>query len=399
MEKTETETFVCHDCSATFSIRERILTNREDYVCEQCRHRNYFQCNSCQEICSTNEATQAERGHICKDCADHDYVPCDNCSLFIREGDENYTYDGDGNIEETLCSNCYEREENVRNRNYSTSNAYVEEGKRIYAVEVECFPTRSSMSKIVKGIAKEIGISHDGSLDGPTEGREFITPKLSGIIGKTVLKTLCGELMKSHATVNKTCGLHVHIDMTDVINSVTKIKDTFLFYLAFEPVIFSYLPMSRRTNRFCMPLSEFYHAQEIADCRDQEKLEAIWYREQSKETRENRKQHKYDESRYAGINFHSLFAHKNIEIRYHSGTVDFNKIDMWIKLHVAIIDAIAKGMSRDEIDSAKFIVDMKEKQEKMFSLIDLPDNVKSYFMERQEKFGITTKENKDICAE
>ncbi len=392
------DTFECAFCShrrPTGQINED-PRDPSHSICDGCLN-DYFQdCDDCGETRERSEmwdTVNNGESHVCDACYNDSYATCHNC-------DETHHRD---TMTDDLCSSCYADEVGGSSeRSYDTSDKYVEPGLRPYSVEIECVaPDYTRLEAAASAIPTAVGFLHDGSInEGDGIGRELVTPKLSGTKGKELLKTVCSELVKNKFKVNASCGLHAHIDTSEYKNNLALIKILFQFYLAFEPVIFSYLPMSRRKNTYCLPLSEFYHAKEVASARDQEVLEAIWYREQSKEKRENIKAHKYHESRYAGINFHSLFSHHNIEIRYHSGTIDHNKIDMWIKLHVAIIDRIAQGyINTNSISEVKYIIDMEGKQKLMFDLLDLPANVKEYFVDRQKKFGVINSTNKNICAE
>lgn len=398
----------CSDlCSKNYFVKDPGNKNRE--ICKQCVSLLYIKCPECDELKRKNNSVRimvpAEGAdeswtyvyqNVCEDCyhkSIDDYFECDRCSRIMKN-----QFKGD---EEETCVVCaWERIQNCDyNRDFNSSGDYVEAGKRAYATEIECYhKDPKSYALAMKQIDKGVGIMGDGSLG--NGGHEFVTPRLSGEKGEKVLKDLCTALKSNKFYVDRTCGLHIHIDTSDYMGNTVLVKRLMLFYMVFEPVIFSYLPMSRRQNRYCLPLTEFYHEKEITNCPDFQNLEAVWYRENSAERRSNRKQYKGDTTRYAGVNFHSLFYNKNLEIRYHSGTVDYIKIRNWIDLHVLIITKIARGeISYEMIAKVKFIVDMKEKQDFFFKVLDIPSDLKKYYLERQAKFGITTAENQAIESE
>lgn len=397
-------TFECHNCDEICSIAvghaHPGITSRT--YCSDCYEQLFTECAHCHLITDTEDTQGTTRGdRVCTDCACDHYTRCTGCDRLCPNGEEELDDE-----DEPYCAACLEstRNGNVHDtrRNYCTDNRFVESGQRAYSVEIECNVPAKSLGTVTDNIAQEIGVTTDGSIDSEYDyfAKEFITPKLSGKEGGEVLKKLSAELVKAKATVNRSCGLHVHIDMSDIKNNIEIIKTILLFYLTFEPVIFSYLPMSRRDNNYCKPLSEFYHEKEIVSIANKETLEALWYREPRKEHREYRKGQKYDDTRYAGINFHSLFSHDNIEIRYHSGTIDHTKMAMWIKLHVAIIDRITSGyIEPARFRPVKYLIDVESKQKEMFALLELPKKVEAYFIDRQSKFGVINSKNKDICAE
>jgi hypothetical protein len=267
----------------------------------------------------------------------------------------------------------------------------VEAGKRAYSCEIECYYNDiDDLEKVSKEITPQIGITDDGSLD--DNGKEFITPKLSGVIGEKTLRKLCKELNANNFYVNRTCGLHIHLDCSDYKTdngelNIDKVKKLFLFYLAFEPVIYSYLPLSRRKNTYCLPLNSFFHEKEINEAQELNRLEQIWYREQDFDRIKDRKSEKYDSTRYAGINFHSLFSNGHLEIRYHTGTIDYRKIKNWIDLHVAILDYIRNdNYAWAEIGEVKFLSQLQDKQARLFKLLNLPKTIQKYLISRQKKF-------------
>lgn len=180
--------------------------------------------------------------------------------------------------------------------------------------------------------------------------------------------------------------------------AVEIMKRIMLFYIAFEGVIASFLPMSRRTNRFCYPLSKFYSEKEVNDCNSLDDFEKLWYRDDDKRHRESRKNEKYDNTRYAGVNFHSLLKDGHIEIRFHSGTTQAEKILHWSALNCAIIDfcrdSVVKnntgsGEYNSETLQAKYMVTLEDKTKSFFDLLKgagLTKGTCNYFKARQEKF-------------
>ncbi len=397
---TASETITCLRCSGLFPQDESVkCPSEEGYHCVLCHERLYQDCSCCGETTLRDDLRHIMNSYdsVCDSCFSDHYFNCNECA-------GNYLLDDSSSeTDDDICFRCYNnRESEVYNadRPYHTGNNFVEAGKRVYSTEIECYgDDYKNMVAFSKEAKKEIGITHDGSLSSNERGKEIVTPKLSGKKGDDLLKETCSLLVKHKFTVDKTCGLHVHIDMTDIMG-LTEIKTLLLFYLVFEPVIYSYLPLSRRKNNFCLPLSDFYHTKEIMACGNLDQIEAIWYREQDPRERKRIKTGKYHQSRYSGINLHSLFSHGHIEIRYHSGTIDYKKIRMWIDLHVAIINLIAtRQVSYETLSEVKYIPALTEKQKLFFSLLKLPKNIEDYFKARQEKFGITTPENENICAE
>lgn len=121
----------------------------------------------------------------------------------------------------------------------------------------------------------------------------------------SVIRRVCSVLNALDAEVNKSCGLHVHLDVRErdqerVYNNLA---------IAY-PVLASMVPEQRRTNTYCRgPVS--------TDLDEQ----------------------LGEEDRYWAINPAAIETHSTIEVRLHSGTVNAVKINNWVRLLVKIADA------------------------------------------------------------
>jgi hypothetical protein len=193
-----------------------------------------------------------------------------------------------------------------------------------------------------------------------------------------------------------------------------------VFYLCFEDVLFSFLPHSRRGNTYARRLNTAYNVTEILNAYTVEQLEKIWYRQRNRARIKDIKESKYHDSRYTGVNLHSLFSDGHLEIRYHSGTLNAIKILEWTALHQAILDgAVGKTETLNDtltvqepyytVDQAMqslHITNQAEKTRLFFQLLRLPERAQQYWIERQKTFD-NVKENigeaqsltETLCAE
>lgn len=121
------------------------------------------------------------------------------------------------------------------------------------------------------------------------------TPLLESVIER-VCKVLNDELS---ARVDKTCGLHVHLDCRKMAKEpmYDRLTENVDFLMAM-------LPGSRRKSQYCRVNPKDRTLQEMIDGSD----------------------------RYWAINPRSISEHGTIELRAHSGTTDPIKIVQWIKL-------------------------------------------------------------------
>ncbi len=171
--------------------------------------------------------------------------------------------------------------------------------------------------------------------------------------------------------------------------------------MAFEDVILSFLPKSRRNNNYCRPLRNSYSINEIIAANSISAIEKIWYRATTKRDILSVKKDRKHGTRYHGINMHTLIAFRHIEIRFHSGTINAKKINEWINLHTNILDSIiATGsISCEEMKKAISIIDIGEKTEMFFKYLSLSNSSKQYFLARQEMFAQNKKIKIDAEAQ
>ncbi len=152
-------------------------------------------------------------------------------------------------------------------------------------------------------------------------GWELTTPILEG---KEDLRSL-SRVVKSiqdqfnnQDLVDNRCGLHIHFDMSGVSrNSLRQVIESFR---KVEPLTHSLIPGSRRTNGFCRPLSE--------RCGDM------------------------PDDHYSAVNLGRWSQRGDMEIRYHSGTCNHEKIFGWIcYLQGVAAKALASGPPQRNIST------------------------------------------------
>ena len=178
----------------------------------------------------------------------------------------------------------------------------------------------------------------------------------------------------------------------------TIIKDIMFFYTAFTDVLLAMLPDERRNNGkfsssgrdFCQKLSDRISPFDIIKCNDIDDLEELWLKTNNKNEVMHKKNSQYDESRYYGVNFHSLFSkYGTIEIRWHEGTTNPTMILYWIAIHQHILRKIEEG--RLQIHQASNVLGMfklTDKIEYFFKIVNFPKHLEKYIRERLEFYTL-----------
>lgn len=173
----------------------------------------------------------------------------------------------------------------------------------------------------------------DGSLRVPTlvgiayTGLEIVSPPLTegDPVGIEQIEKVCRVLEDLGATVNKSCGLHVHVGVNTL--PFPAIRKLVLLYSNFEEVIDGLVPLSRRANAnsYAQSIKSFdfgviNRARTVDTIR-----QAINYG-----------------GRYSKVNLNSFVKYGTIEFRQHSGTVKAEKIIKWAGLCMGLVSAAAR---------------------------------------------------------
>lgn len=414
-------TNVCSFClSGVNSNKKEYSVYNGEIVCKVCSNTVFRPCGDCRVPCLRSDLVETGKGLlVCDACTKKYTFTCDMCECIGEDSYKKTSKEGDARC--TQCASDYknlteaydmEDESEIFTRSYSTRKlakfcspqlgTYVK-SKRLFGVELECFyENEDTAAAVLNKQPYALGVSGDGTIadnNGESDyGIELQTPKLQGKNGEEFLFQLSSKIIEAGFGVNKTCGMHVHLDSKDYLKNVDAAKSLMAFYVVFEDVILSLLPRSRRSNEYCRRLGNEYKLSDIINAENMEALERAWYKTHSKTRVEELKDTRHD-SRYSGINFHTFFAEGHMEVRYHNGTIVAPKILEWVNLHCQIMDLIIAGnFGRSEIMAAQEESQVADKAEIMFDLLGLSQRSKDYFFERQEKFKVRSKIEDEVIS-
>jgi hypothetical protein len=161
-------------------------------------------------------------------------------------------------------------------------------------------------------------LKSDGSVNG--YGLELVSPKLSGEAGFEMIRTVCRVLNEIGASVDTTCGLHVHHDFRNM--SVAEIRTQILMFLERQSAIMRLVAPSRRRNSYCRTWSQ-RDIEEVLGSTNSYSLSRVGPR--------------------GALNLGSLGLHGSVEIRCHGGTTNADKIIAWVRFGQALFAAGAAG--------------------------------------------------------
>lgn len=151
-------------------------------------------------------------------------------------------------------------------------------------------------------------------------GFEVVSPVLEGEAGIAEAMAVAEALSDAGANVNRTCGFHVHFDISDL--SLENVKTVVRRYCAHEAEIDAIMPPSRRgnSNQYCKGIP----AERLAAMLNASSIQEMAMAQGS---------------RYYKVNLQAFLRHGTIEFRQHSGTCSATKIANWLRFLAAFIDA------------------------------------------------------------
>jgi hypothetical protein len=213
---------------------------------------------------------------------------------------------------------------------------------RRFGVEIECVgePSRVIACLADAGIQARFEhynhidsdrwkITTDASVRGSSgRGIELVSPPMSGEEGRAQIAAACRALRQAGAIVNRTCGLHVHHDASDLDGM--RLRGLVRLYQRSERVLDSLHPASRQASYFCQTMQGmdvWEHACDagLDDAGAYAKLIEDRY------------------TRYRKLNLAAYRRHGTVEFRQHAGTLNAEKIWAWVVLTQAMVEKAAGG--------------------------------------------------------
>ena len=169
---------------------------------------------------------------------------------------------------------------------------------------------------------------------------EIVSPPIKGREGVKQLKKICKILAECNATVNKSCGLHIHVDFYS--NHVTLKELCYLYklYAQYEEVIDMMMPPSRRGSNNGMCKSIRHISTAFKTYNPPTSGEAL---------------QRYVHGRYYKINCMAYTRYGTVEFRHHSGTTEFTKVMNWVRVLQAMLrraQDVAKQNGNFNVDNS-----------------------------------------------
>lgn len=301
-------------------------------------HRTEFvECYECGDSIPLGDSVEVGNHSICRYCNDENYGPCEDCSTVIRIEDGLHD---DG----VYCRNCSNRQEKMISQTFNLNKF-----SRFVGVEIEF--TTPTLPKL-----REWGhLKYDGSIrsDKSHHLREFASFAFNGDLLLNMIDKVSRELYRVKAEVNKSCGLHVHLDMQQSTDAQQ--QNICAWWQIFEPVFFAICSPSRRQNQFANSTIAI--------------TDRTWRRE-----------------RYYALNISALGRHGTYEIRLHQGSVNGEKIKSWILVLLSFFEIFGEVPSSTK--RLTRVQNFSDRQKLLFFYhsLNLPLKLRKYVIKRIREF-------------
>ena len=174
-------------------------------------------------------------------------------------------------------------------------------------------------------------IKSDGSIQG-NNGFEVVSPILEGEEGIQTIRTVCDIIKGLGGKVNKSTGFHVHHDVNTW--GIKEFRNLYKRFAKFETAMDSIQPASRRenNNRYIASLYKVVAQTNGSSHTAQQELV-----KQIDSCRSVRQLRNLFGTRYLKLNLESFFRQGSVEFRHHSGTVEADKVENYIRLTYAMV--------------------------------------------------------------
>lgn len=153
---------------------------------------------------------------------------------------------------------------------------------------------------------------------------ELVTPVCNYDDIKPLLQPMIRALRHEGARINKSCGIHVHVDSER--QTAASVRHLSNLMAANEDLLYKALNVHEERLRYCRKTNLIYLSRlNRMKIRSMEDLARAWYGGTS------RANSHYDNSRYVALNLHSMFSGKGIEFRCFNSTLHAGRVRAYIE--------------------------------------------------------------------
>lgn len=150
------------------------------------------------------------------------------------------------------------------------------------------------------------------------------------------LKAVMNAVAALRPQINKSCGLHVHVEVRDF--NARDLRNLIVLWARYEPYFFELCPPSRRSNTFCVP-----HRKTTWGAADHNGWNRIEPALAISTDAEFRRALAAATSRYNALNLTHFWNAQRIEFRLAAGTIDYEKVSRWVQLLLTLVQRVKQA--------------------------------------------------------
>jgi hypothetical protein len=191
---------------------------------------------------------------------------------------------------------------------------------------------------------------------------ELTTPKLYAVDGLKKVKTALEVWNEIGASVNNSCGFHVHVDAYNF--SQRELARLLLVWMRIEPVVYFLVSPSRRNNSYAKFLRRT-HLYNLANM--------ILGRIDN-------------DDRYYALNLAAFRKYKTVEFRVHQGTTNFEKVKSWTIFLLKLMEKVKGGLKWYHFSEEPTIEEVLDKLGIVENAVPIIQETRRFLIERYNHF-------------
>lgn len=344
------DTLTCDGCGGDIE-RGNEYTVADGVFCESCFDEAFTTCADCDRTIPRDDAYSADGETVCYSCHRNRYFSCARC------GD---SYPNDSAVRRRGRRYCESCAENMGLLDDDSNEFGIIRGRRF-----DAWPFRRAAGVEYEYLAprgmddparlNRYGEFHDdGSVCGRDSewGREFAARPATGDAFVRSVRNVCGALRGCR--VNKSCGLHVHVDMNDT--TPRQRANVCEWWRMLEPLILATVAPSRRLpNSYCAPWRG-------RDCSD-------------------------SGERYLSLNTSAYHKHGTFEFRLHQGSLNPGRILAWSRLCLSFVESYKDVPLTTDIEMRYRAMSDRGRVTLFFQTCPMPLSLKKHVVRRMREFA------------
>src|SRR5579871_5508506 len=232
-------------------------------------------------------------------------------------------------------------------------------------------------------VTTDASVGHDA-------GAEVVSPVLSGEAGIQEARRVTAAIREFGCTISVRCGFHVHVNAADL--SLEQLRTLAINFVHCETAFDAIVPPSRRRdlNRYILS-----NRTAFGGSYDNDAINRAIDAYASAATRQDligvvsssaqKSFGRYSVTRYRKLNLTALDRYGTVEFRQHSGTVDPDKVENWVRLCVAFVERSKNSRPRKRPSTRPHVA--SHELSMLLRFVRAEPSVRKFYHDRRRKLS------------